>query len=88
MKRRNHLKIPLNPLNPLNPSNAPDLPSPSHLPSPCLHPPNPRFKDSPLILESRIQLNLSYFFHDCYISIERRITITKLVNSHYAIFDV
>ena len=36
------------------------------------------------ILESRMQLNLPY----CYISIERKIAITKLVNSHFIIFDV
>ena len=35
--------------NPPSPSNSPNplsLPSPSHPPNPCLHPPNPRFKDS------------------------------------------
>ena len=46
---------PPNPLNPLNPSNQSNPPSPSnpsnppvpsHPPNPCLHPPNPRFKDS------------------------------------------
>ena len=37
------------------------------------------------ILESNMQLNVSY---NCYISINRIITITKLVSSYYIIFDV
>ena len=44
--------IPLNPSNPPSPSHPPNPPSPSnppsllHPPNLCLHPPNPRFKDS------------------------------------------
>ena len=41
------IKIPFPP-NPLNQSNPLNPTSSSHPPNPCPHPPNPRFKDSPV----------------------------------------
>ena len=60
---------PSNPPNPLNSSNPPNLPNPPspasalHLPNPCPHLPNPRFKDSPSIYDRSHKTLFQCKFH-------------------------
>ena len=74
------------PPNPLNPSNLPipsNPPSPPHPSNPCLHPPNPRFKDPPRSMYYNIALQKKNVtkYKSCYFYISPNRRLHKLANT-------